>query len=346
MLELFFRRHFWVVHVVLLAVAAYLLATTIHIGTEQLLRQDIKVTSGDGRKAPKTKTKARDFDEPNDQNIFMGKRELLVPPDPSAQQEADAGPDEPDAEYDYAKAVLSELDADLKGVSVFLEPTYSLASIVDNNEGRKAEARIYSINDCDPPPPVLTDGGIAEEGRIGPPPRPCKKLMDVAELVHIALDRVYVKNNDTGRLEFIPLEEDPNAPKKAARRPSRGRKKPTKDSDLGKGIKKVGANSYEVEQSEVDKALSNLSSLATQARIVPAFEGGKAIGFKLFSIRPGSLYSKIGVQNGDVIQKVNGYEMNSPDQALEVYQKLKDSKSVSVDIKRRGKPVTLDYAIK
>lgn len=345
MLELFFRRHFWVVHVVLLAVAAYLLASTIHIGTEQLLRQDPKVADSGNRKAPRVKTQARDFDEPNDQNIFMGKRELLVPPDPSAAP-VDAGPEEPDADYDYAKAVQSELNANLKGVSVFLEPTYSLASIIDNNEGRKAEARIYSINDCDPPPPVLTDGGVAEEARIGPPPRPCKKLMDVAEVVHIALDRVYIKNNDTGRLEFIPLEEDPDAPKKVATRPSRSRKKPKKDDDLGKGITKVGANSYEVEQGEVDKALSNLSSLATQARIVPAFEGGKAIGFKLFSIRPGSLYSKIGVQNGDVIQKVNGYEMNSPDQALEVYQKLKDSKSVSVDIKRRGKPVTLDYTIK
>ena len=114
---------------------------------------------------------------------------------------------------------------------------------------------------------------------------------------------------------------------------------------MGKGIKKVGGNSYEVEQSEIDGALANLSKLATQARVVPAFEGGESIGFKLFSIRPNSLYAKIGLKNGDIVTRINGYEINSPDKALEIYQKLKDSKQINVDLKRRGKATTLDYAI-
>ena len=116
-------------------------------------------------------------------------------------------------------------------------------------------------------------------------------------------------------------------------------------NDLGASIKKTGENSYEVGQGDIDKALNNLSELSTQARIVPAFEGGKTIGFKLFSIRPGSLYSKVGLQNGDVITRINGYEMSSPEKGLEIYTKLKDAKSVNVDLKRRGKPMTLDYAI-
>jgi general secretion pathway protein C len=78
---------------------------------------------------------------------------------------------------------------------------------------------------------------------------------------------------------------------------------------------------------------------------VPSFKDGKANGFKLFSIRPGSLYSKIGIQNGDVVQRINGYEMSSPDKALEIYTKLKDSKQVTVDLLRRGKPQTVDYSI-
>ena len=52
----------------------------------------------------------------------------------------------------------------------------------------------------------------------------------------------------------------------------------------------------------LDKALANLNDLAMQARIVPAFKDGQAEGFKLFSIRPDSLYSKIGIVNGDVHQ--------------------------------------------
>ena len=81
-------------------------------------------------------------------------------------------------------------------------------------------------------------------------------------------------------------------------------------------------------KSTVNAALTDLSQLATQARIVPSFKNGVANGFKLFSIVPDSLYAKIGIQNGDVIRRINGYEMNSPDKALEIYQKLRDAKVV------------------
>jgi hypothetical protein len=37
--------------------------------------------------------------------------------------------------------------------------------------------------------------------------------------------------------------------------------------------------------------------------------------------------------------------MSSPEKGLEVYQKLKDSSNITVDIKRRGKAMTLDYTI-
>mgnify|MGYP001382018024 CR=1 FL=1 len=70
-----------------------------------------------------------------------------------------------------------------------------------------------------------------------------------------------------------------------------------------------------------------------------------SIGFKLFSIKPGSIYSKLGMKNGDVIQKINGYEMNSPDKALEIYQKLRDASSVNIDLLRRGQSVQMGYNI-
>jgi general secretion pathway protein C len=111
------------------------------------------------------------------------------------------------------------------------------------------------------------------------------------------------------------------------------------------GIKALGDNRYEVQKSVIDGTLSNLNSIATQARIVPSFKNGVANGFKLFSIQPGSFYSAIGVENGDVIQKINGYEINSPDKALEVYQKLRESKHITVDLERNGQVVRKEYNV-
>ena len=88
--------------------------------------------------------------------------------------------------------------------------------------------------------------------------------------------------------------------------------------------------------------MTNLNHLATQARIVPA---RKENGFKLFSIKPGSIYKKIGLKNGDIIKSINGIDLSSPDKALEAYQRLRSADKLSLDIVRRGKKESLDYTI-
>jgi general secretion pathway protein C len=111
------------------------------------------------------------------------------------------------------------------------------------------------------------------------------------------------------------------------------------------GVTKLSPTDYKVERAEVDRALSNLNEVATQARMVPSLKNGKPNGFKVFSIKPGSIYSKIGLQNGDVIQKINGYDLNSPDRALEIYTKLRDATSLSIELQRGGNTQTMNYAI-
>ena len=113
----------------------------------------------------------------------------------------------------------------------------------------------------------------------------------------------------------------------------------------GEGVKQLSENQYVVAKSEINNALTNLSDLATKARIVPSFKNGVANGFKLFSIVPDSLYSKIGIQNGDVIRRINGYEMNSPDKALEIYQKLRDASRIEIELERRGETLRKSYSI-
>ena len=102
---------------------------------------------------------------------------------------------------------------------------------------------------------------------------------------------------------------------------------------------------YKIERSTVNSALANLNGLAMDARIVPSFKNGQANGFKLFSIKPDSLYSKIGIQNGDVIQSINGFDMNSPDKALEAYTKLRNAASIDLQVERGGQTVSMNYGI-
>jgi general secretion pathway protein C len=117
---------------------------------------------------------------------------------------------------------------------------------------------------------------------------------------------------------------------------------PTKGME---GVRQLADNKYEIDRGTLDSTLSDLNKIATQARIVPSFKNGVANGFKLFSIQPGSLYASIGVENGDVIQRVNGYEINSPEKALELYQKLRESQHVTIELERGGQSIRKEYNI-
>jgi general secretion pathway protein C len=110
-------------------------------------------------------------------------------------------------------------------------------------------------------------------------------------------------------------------------------------------IHKVDENQYVINRTEVDNALENMSQLFTQIRAVPHFEGGKSIGFRLFAIRRGSLFDKIGLKNGDVLQKINSIEFNDPSRALSLMQELRNQNDLTVQIVRNRRPETMTYRI-
>ncbi len=262
---------------------------------------------------------------------------------------------------DYANAVESEANIKLIGSSVYSNPYDSYATIADYDNNKAVD--LYSLYECDEDATKSEDEDSEEDEKepgekesddydpsvYQASPFPCRDLPGGHTLLRIDVDRVYFQNNEEGQTEYILLDDQRELNSRKSKRKKTAKKKDDKkkdkDDDVGKGIRKTGSTSWEIEQGELDGALGNMAKLATQARVVPAFEGGKAIGFKLFSIRRNSLYEKIGLKNGDIIKSINGYDMSDPANAMQLIGKLKDGKSFQVDIKRRGKNTTLDYSV-
>jgi general secretion pathway protein C len=117
-------------------------------------------------------------------------------------------------------------------------------------------------------------------------------------------------------------------------------------SDADQQVRKIGEDRYLVSQAEVDHSLSNLSELFTQMRAVPNMQDGKTNGFRLFAIRSGSLFQKIGLQNNDVVQRINGVEINDPGKAMSLFQELQGETRLTVDVVRGGANRTLSYEIR
>jgi len=151
-------------------------------------------------------------------------------------------------------------------------------------------------------------------------------ILDKAVVVSIARKKVVLKNNATGNLEYVGMfnEEEEKAG-------------PSMASDGG--IKQSG-NKILIERSELNKSLANLNELLTQARAVPNIENGVVKGFKIFCINPGSLFKKLGAQNGDVIKSVNGTEIKDPSTAMTLFQQLQTTNKLEFGIERNGEAKT------
>jgi general secretion pathway protein C len=111
-------------------------------------------------------------------------------------------------------------------------------------------------------------------------------------------------------------------------------------------VRQTSEGSWVVDNREMENIRNNLSSVMTQVRVVPNFSNGQPDGFKIFAIRPGSIFAKIGLQNGDVIKRINGMEIQAPEQAFQAYQMLQNETRITVDLVRRDANKSLTYEIR
>ena len=138
------------------------------------------------------------------------------------------------------------------------------------------------------------------------------------------------------------------AAKPAPARPKRpGRRGPSKvPDDIKNKIQKISETEFNVDRSVVDKILENQAELMRSARIVPEQQAGKVVGIRMFGIRKDTLLGTLGFQNGDRLESINGFNMASPEKALEAYARLRTASNLNVKVNRRGKPMSIDFRIK
>jgi len=165
------------------------------------------------------------------------------------------------------------------------------------------------------------------------------------KLTHVQPNRIEFIH--TGRLEFALIEEEGGGsifgPPLETTLPKPTL--PTEGKAPGDGIKKEGENKFVIDQAEVQNALANMERLYTDIRAVPNFAGGKVLGMKILSVKQGSLFDKLGLQRGDILQRINGLELDVK-RGFEIFNQLKNETHLTVDVVREGKNQTFDYEIR
>lgn len=112
------------------------------------------------------------------------------------------------------------------------------------------------------------------------------------------------------------------------------------------GVKKTGENEWAVDQKAVLHALDNIGSVLTDARLTPVASKNGADGFLVNEIKPGGIFETIGLKDGDVLKRVNGFDVTSPEKAIQVLTGLRGESSIDLDVVRGGQKMNFHYEIK
>jgi general secretion pathway protein C len=180
--------------------------------------------------------------------------------------------------------------------------------------------------------------------------------IDNREIVSIARERVVLRPSGGSYCSLSLFEEaprvaslGPNVPQEpviAVPDRSTTTQEGLDPGQLDTGISQVSEREFTIERSLVNSLLANQGALMRTARVVPFEEGGRVVGVKLYGIRRSSLLGRLGIQNGDMLRTINGYDMTSPDGALEAFTRLQNADRITVNLARRGQDMSIDYGIR
>jgi len=214
------------------------------------------------------------------------------------------------AKVENLNPVLSSLSLTLKGTIIHSNPKRSVATI---QSGYSSKTLSYQVGD---------------------------RIDKQAQIKEITRGRVVFVNENNSRLEYILLPEN----KEDFDLSYKGEtKKPVTPSNSL--VQKKGENRYQVSRSDINDHLKKLPEILNQARVVPHRENGEITGFRFQAIDKGSIFESLGFEVGDIIKKVDGEFIESPEQAIQLFERLKGSSGFKVLVEKQGQELELDYNV-
>ena len=173
--------------------------------------------------------------------------------------------------------------------------------------------------------------GIQEVFRVG------ESIYGMGRLYRVRKDKVLISH--AGSITEIPIQDIVKIREIKAPAQSTG-------SSLSSFAQRVGRGSYIVDQARLQQMIANPGQMMTDARLRPNTAGGKEEGFVLSEVKPAGIYQSLGLQDGDVLLRINEYDISNPERALQAFTALKGLDRVQIDLIRSGARMTMTYQIK
>jgi type II secretion system protein C len=109
---------------------------------------------------------------------------------------------------------------------------------------------------------------------------------------------------------------------------------------------KTSGNIFTINSDALRHAIDNPKEILTDARFIPNIVDGRQEGFIVKELKKGGVYESLGLEDGDVLLRVNNLPITGPESALQAFTALKGMDRIELDIMRRGQKITMTYQIR
>ncbi len=120
--------------------------------------------------------------------------------------------------------------------------------------------------------------------------------------------------------------------------------KPYDETDKWYNVSRQG-DVVTIDKATVTGAILRARDIMQDLKASPYSQDGKRAGIAITSLNEVGILEEIGIKEGDIIKRVNGFILNSPFQVFNAYRNLKNKQEIKVEIVRQGSPLMLTYRI-
>jgi general secretion pathway protein C len=303
------KRYFWLVYLLLITVAATLAAAMVnaYISTQLTAPLKLAQTQASNTSSPLVqKAPLPHYEVINKRNIFNA-----APPSDTPEPPRVVAPPPPPPEVSAAPLPLK-----LVGIIAGTQAQAPRFAIIESTGSQPGQA-VYQVGDS------------------------------VQQIFIVDIMPGCVVFDRGGSRQKLCFEKDGGTAAASGAAPRAAAAPASQPADAGGGdIVRIDPGTWQIKREKLLENFANVGSLSGQATVTPYFAQGQQLGFRLSRLRAGGVLQQIGLQEGDVLQQVNGLALHTPQEALQAYQQLQTESTVRLNILRNNSPTTLTYEIR
>ena len=101
---------------------------------------------------------------------------------------------------------------------------------------------------------------------------------------------------------------------------------------------------FQIQRVWVDEQLANFGQILQDARVIPEIKNETTL-FKFDWIKEDSMYSRLGLKEGDIILSINDIIIDNISKAMGLLNKLQSEREIELEVEREGQRKLLQYYI-